>query len=72
MTCNHCGRCCELGGRCDLREWVGLTPGFIGRCEQLRDGETNRCGVLDGEPPEVLELVTDGTCDFPLLRIERV
>lgn len=71
--CNGCGRCCSLGGRCELREWVGLTPGFVGRCEQLMDNDdgTTWCQVLDDEPNEVLELVVDGQCDFPVLKKER-
>ena len=72
MICNDCGHCCSLGGRCELREWVGLTPGFMGRCEQLitQEGKATRCAVMLNEPAEVLDLIVDGTCEFPLLRID--
>ena len=70
--CNGCGLCCKLGGRCDIREWTGLTPGFIGRCENMKDNDdgTTYCETLDAEPPDSLALLVDGWCDFPELRID--
>ena len=69
-SCNGCGLCCRLGGRCDIRSWTGRTPGFIGRCENLADNDdgTTYCLMLEGEPDEVLALAVDGLCDFPVLR----
>ena len=77
LICNRCGHCCEQGGECSLRLWIGDHPvGFTGRCELLTD--QNECSVMSRmrELNRWSEIVrfTDvrGSCDFPHLREELV